>query len=335
MLVRGTYAEGFLAPSLAQLAQDDIFRTNTGRTDRYRFPVTADTFVDGPSANTRELRAGNPNLRPEESESYSAGVVMEVPFLRGLSISVDWWQVDATDRIGRNGIQNLIDEDTALRLAGNTAGSPSIVRRPFDPAEQGLWNAYNAANPSAQRTPIGAIDYVRDDYFNIARRALSGYDIGVEWKGPRSQFGRFTLKSDISFLEKFDDQNLPGDPVSHRVGENDKPDYKLNTSVEWSKGPWVANLFINHVPAVDNADSDGDIVVNGQTVEWRLDSWTTYTVGIGYRFQKGWLKDTRLKIGSRNILNEDPPLAPSAQGFDSAIHNGRGRYSYIEITRSF
>jgi iron complex outermembrane recepter protein len=335
VMLRGTYAEGFLAPSIAQLAQDDIFRTNTGRTDRYRFDVTGDTFVDGPSANTRELRAGNPNLQPEKSESVSFGIVAEIPKLRGLSISLDFWEVETKDRIGRNGIQNLIDEDFALRQAGNTTGSPSIIRRPFDPAEQSFWDAYNARNPNARRTPIGAIDYVRDDYFNIARRKLAGYDVGLEWRAPRSDFGQFNVKGDVSFLEKFEDQDAPGGAVTERVGENDKPDYKLNASVRWDRGPWSVDFFVNHIPSVDAADSAGDIVVNGQTLEWRLKSWTTYNASVGYRFDSGWIRNTRVRVGARNLFNEDAPLAPSAEGFDSDVHNARGRYTYLEITKSF
>src|SRR5690606_18986802 len=45
---------------------------------------------------------GNPNLRNEEADTYTFGVVLNSPFsgaLENLTLSVDWYQVEITDAI--------------------------------------------------------------------------------------------------------------------------------------------------------------------------------------------------------------------------------------------
>ena len=86
-MVRSSYNEGFHAPNLAQLFTGTLIRTVTGSTDTYRSPVTGLT-TDGPS-NRRSVASGNRNLTPETSKGKSAGIVLEIPRVKGLSVSVD------------------------------------------------------------------------------------------------------------------------------------------------------------------------------------------------------------------------------------------------------
>jgi outer membrane receptor protein involved in Fe transport len=179
------------------------------------------------------------------------------------------------------------------------------------------------------------VDYVRDDYFNIANRHVAGFDVSLHWRSRDSGIGRFTLKAEGSFLQRFDDQDLPGDEPVDRVGEYDKPTNRLNGSVEWQNGRWSADVFVAHLPEVDAEDSSGDIVVDGQPLEWRIGSWTTFNASVGYKFSFGALKNTLFRVGGRNIFDTDPPLNPSADGFNSALHSARGRYIYAELRMDF
>ena len=76
LLLRSSYGKGFLAPTLYQLFTPQISGVSpTGQTDIIRCPVTHDTGFD---CNTQFaiIFGGNPNLKPEKSDTYSAGVVL-------------------------------------------------------------------------------------------------------------------------------------------------------------------------------------------------------------------------------------------------------------------
>jgi len=81
MMARASYNEGFHAPNLVQLYSGVRKSTATGSTDTYRSTVTGFT-IDGPS-NRRQISQGNRLLKPETSTGKSAGVVIDVPHVRG------------------------------------------------------------------------------------------------------------------------------------------------------------------------------------------------------------------------------------------------------------
>src|SRR6185436_7444431 len=89
----------------------------TGSTDSYRNPVTG-FITDGPS-NRRSVASGNRSLRPETSTGKSAGVVVDVPGVKGLSVSVDYWEIREKDLIASGG--GIADDTTALNVATQAA----------------------------------------------------------------------------------------------------------------------------------------------------------------------------------------------------------------------
>jgi outer membrane receptor protein involved in Fe transport len=52
---------------------------------------------------------GNPALRPEESDTTGAGVVLQPSFVPGLSASIDYWNYHISNAIGTTDAQNIVD----------------------------------------------------------------------------------------------------------------------------------------------------------------------------------------------------------------------------------
>ncbi|HPF27203.1 MAG TPA: TonB-dependent receptor, partial [Steroidobacteraceae bacterium] len=98
--VRGSFAQGFLAPNLVQINQGTITRRNQGDADPYRADVTASANDVGDTYRP-SLRFGNPNLDPETSDSYSFGIVFapREGALRGARLSADLWRIKSEDAI--------------------------------------------------------------------------------------------------------------------------------------------------------------------------------------------------------------------------------------------
>src|SRR6185295_9553118 len=171
VMVRGSYNEGFHAPNLAQLFTGTLIRTVTGSTDTYRSTVT-NAITDGPS-NRRSVASGNRQLQPETSTGKSAGFVVEVPGIKGLSVSVDYYEIRQKNLIASGG---GIADDTAALLAATQAalargtaigqidlgsgtanyqGDPSVVRLPVTAADITAFNTYNSTRaPGNQRAVV-------------------------------------------------------------------------------------------------------------------------------------------------------------------------------------
>jgi iron complex outermembrane receptor protein len=85
LLVRASYNESFRAPNLVQSNTSPLQRSVTGVSDPYRSEVTG-LITDG-STNRTVFRQGNNTLKPEEADTVSIGVVLEVPKVKGLTIT--------------------------------------------------------------------------------------------------------------------------------------------------------------------------------------------------------------------------------------------------------
>src|SRR5262249_54409124 len=83
-IFRASYGTGFLPPGLSQLISSppSVLTSDFGFTDPQRGgePVGDVDFVSG----------GNPNLRPEDSSSVSAGIIIEPRLIPNLRLSADW-----------------------------------------------------------------------------------------------------------------------------------------------------------------------------------------------------------------------------------------------------
>lgn len=265
MMVRGSYNEGFHAPNLAQLFTGTLIRTVTNSTDSYRSAVTG-LPTDGPS-NRRSIASGNPDLKPEESKGKSAGIVVEVPFVKGLSLGVDYWEIRQTNVIASSG---SIADDTAALLAATQAalaagqsissidlgsgssnylGDPAIVRLPVTQADRDFFAAYNASrSPGNQRAVVGAIDYIRTTYFNKSEEFVNGFDFDLTYRFPKWSIGNFTFNTTWTYLNDFHSYNAAGAPRTDLRDSNAStvggatPKWRGNASLSWRRSQWGAGI---------------------------------------------------------------------------------------------
>jgi iron complex outermembrane receptor protein len=265
VMVRASYNQGFHAPNLAQLFTGSLIRTVTGSTDSYRSAVTG-LPTDGPS-NRRSVASGNPDLQPEKSTGKSAGFVIEVPGVKGLSFSADYWEIRQSDVIASSGSINddrdaLIAATRAALAAGQAIGSidlgsgtsayqgdGAVVRLAVTQADRDFFAAYNATRAAAdQRAVVGAIDILRTTYFNRAEEFVNGYDFDVTYKFPRMALGNFTLNTSWTYLNDFHAYNSAGASRTDLRWSNSTnvggaaPKWRGTTTLSWRKRQWSASL---------------------------------------------------------------------------------------------
>ncbi len=271
VMVRASYNEGFKAPNLAQLFTGTLIRTVTGSTDTYRSAVTG-LITDGPS-NRRSVASGNRSLRPETATGKSAGIVVEVPGIRGLSVSVDYYEIRQKSLISSGG--GIPDDTAALQLATQNAlaagqaigsidlgsgtaayrGDQSVVRLPVTQADRDAFAAFNArqTNPGNQRAVVGAIDILRTSYFNRSEQFTNGFDFDVNYRFPSFAVGQFTLNTNWSYLNDFHGYaSATAARTEYRDGNSANvggatPKWRGGSTLTWRKKQWSGGFGFYYI----------------------------------------------------------------------------------------
>ena len=216
--LRGSAAESFRAPNLVQTNITPL-RRQIGAGDPYRAEVTG--LPTDSSAQRTVFRQGNEKLQPEQAKTALAGLVMEVPGVRGLSLNFDYYRLNQNDVIENIGAPGtLLRDELYLDLATQAAlaaGTPidqvdlgsgtagykgygAVKRRAVTAEDRAAFAAYNARQTSAaaRRAPVGEVESIIDNYINLSGRDIEGYEVGAQWRSPRTRLGSFALNTDIT-----------------------------------------------------------------------------------------------------------------------------------------
>ncbi len=279
ILVRASRNEGFLAPDLTRVYSPTQFsRTSPpGELDTVR----SNFFTGaGRPADTRVLtinyNIANRALQPEISKGTSAGLGFEVPGIKGLSLTIDYWEIEQKSLILTYGRDTSLDDsrlrsytqaqlaagvpvsqvDVGYRLApgdesGNYRGDPNTLRAKVTPADLALFAAANGSlAPSRQLAPlgplIGGVNTLRN---STGRNFTNGFDYTLRYQLPPTRLGQLRLAIEwAQFLNKFS-KLTPTDEKSDTVRNMDLPRTKISTNLTWRKGGWNASAsFTYHTP---------------------------------------------------------------------------------------
>jgi iron complex outermembrane recepter protein len=266
MLVRASYNESFRAPNLVQSNTSPLQRSVTGVSDPYRSEVTA-LITDG-STNRTVFRQGNDLLDPEEADTVTVGIALEVPGIKGLTVTADWWRINqnqvidnltATGQLQRD--ETLLDAATqaaiaagqspnTLDLGSGTAGykgNTKVNRATVTDADRQAYATFNSTRPATQqRAPVGRVISVIDDYLNLAGRDLEGIDFAVSYQMPRLEIGQFRFRAEGTYNSRFDEKLDEFSEVETVLQEDGRARWRANFSVTWRRDPWSAGWFTNY-----------------------------------------------------------------------------------------
>ena len=120
--------------------------------------------------------------------------------------------------------------------------------------------------------------------------------------------------------------------VEDLIGQNGRPEWKFTASLTWDLGQWTSGWYTSYVS--DFVDTSATYVDTDDY--WVVDEWLTHNLYVQYEFDKGGpLDGARVRIGARNLFDEDPPLADDRFGYNGSVHSNRGRWWYASIRKSF
>jgi iron complex outermembrane recepter protein len=359
LMLRGSYNEGFMAPSLAALYTSPrwTITAGAGDIDTYRNPYLA----EGPYV-MRTYFGGNPDLKAQQSQGRTFGFVMDVPGLDGLSVTLDYWKISRTNLLGQRSTAQISESDTALLQAytraqiaagvpvnqidtgsggANYAGDPDVVRFALTPEDRAAFAAYNAANPNNPAAPVGRILSRNQPFVNLSTSEHKGIDFGFRYLMPRQPWGRISVNSEWSWLGRSKSVLAPANvapTINNELYANGAAKWRSTSNIFWDNGPWTAGLGIYHVGKTHDSGATTTQAIYeslgrpswitpfttaGRTVyRYVIDPVVSYNLSLGYRFENPdskLLGDTRVRLGIANLTDKAPPLASGSFGYDPSV----------------
>jgi outer membrane receptor protein involved in Fe transport len=345
LMLRSAVSEGFRAPNLPQQFERGIIRSNT-RTDwvrceaRLRKGLISNFDACGDTVSVQSVRSGSETLMPEESENFTAGVVVQPHFIPerfgNFTVTADFWQIDQTDVIGIFGDSNHVTLDYLRRVQGGE--NPLLIRAAPTADDIALFDGSGLA-------PAGQILQAIDNYRNLSPREADGYDVGIFYNLDDTSWGDFDVKLNFAKLATFFqtpgpeqqelldaqadgtiDGTIPIVGAESLIEENGRPKWRASATVTWRHGDWGLGYYLGYVGPVNDTSA---LLADGTL--FRVDEFLTHNFYVQYTV----LGDVRVRIGARNITDEQPPIADTDTGFIGDLHSPRGRTIYAKITSRF
>lgn len=345
--LRGSYSEGFKAPNLEQVNATVVTRSNN-RTDyiRCEADLRAGRITDfancSQSTAVISQRSGNPDLRPETSKSWSAGIVLQPEFLQprhgSLTFTADYWSVKQSGIVGLFGDANSLVQDYLLRTQGSS--NPNVVRAA--PTTDDI-----AAFAGTGLDPVGQILYVKDAYRNLLPQEASGIDLGLIWTMRDTGIGDFTLNLNAAYLRKFYLEPAPDisalmaaqaageiNPAISIGGGGDllrqdgKPEWKASGSLTWSYGAFQIGAYTQYTGSVEDTG-----LIDGDGNPWVVNDTMTFNLYFQTTVEQDGMRPFTFRIGARNLFDTNPPL--SSHGYMASLYNPYGRYLYASVHTEF
>jgi outer membrane receptor protein involved in Fe transport len=266
--------------------------------------------VDDPRTSVQEsipvttFSGGNPNIKPEKADTFTAGVVLRPNFAPGLSASVDWYRVEIRGAIGRVGLNE-------------------VLRRCLVDKEDQFCQLVTLVNDVP--TNVG------DQYVNVAKSNVQGIDFELDYHTRLRMFGGGMESLDgrvlASYLINRSDTGAPTptnptgavtrfDGVTGLAPDSGAPglypSFKANANVTYRNGPFTGFLQARLIGAGLRARLIGgaparegtNIAENNVPAVVYLDARVAYDFDIAGA-------DIEMFASATNLLDRSPPVTGS------------------------
>ncbi|BCV36363.1 TonB-dependent receptor [Shewanella chilikensis] len=294
LMLRAVAATGFRAPNVSEL-----YGGNTGSYD----------YLTDPWGNEQDPQilvnyTSDENLEPEESESYTAGLVYSPHFIDGMSLTLDYWRFRVTNAITR------LDAQKGLKdcYAGNQLACDT-----FKITSDGDLSDFT--NPL---TNVGSQNTSGID-FNLA---YSFEGLGLDWK----------INNDLTYLLEFEQDGVSYDgTIDGNFGAY--AEVRNNFSIQASRGDWSLMYYNRYIGKMDDIYTDYDQNDNPFTAVAKADAVMYHNIVGTYHFTDG----LTASLGVKNLTDEEPSFVSNGSdaGTVPEVYDTIGRQIYGGVTYKF
>ena len=266
------------------------------------------------------ITGGNANLTEETADTWSVGMVYQSqfqnPLLSGMSVSLDYYNIEITNVIG------TVGASAQLQGCFNAQGQNPT----FDP-NNGYCQLFR------RDALTGNVTQARELNQNLATLKTSGIDGQFDWRVQLADvgapdWGSLNLNVVVGWLDTWQRQDTAGGPFVNRTGTIDSvfgntfPEWKMLTSLNWSMGSFGAGVRWRRVGEMTQFGTENVLEplhyfdLNG--------SWAVNDTVV-------------LRAGVNNVTDEEPRVySPGVQAnTDPSTYDVLGRRYYVGLTARF
>jgi iron complex outermembrane receptor protein len=243
---RGTYAQAVRAPNIAELFSPetttfnfitdpcDINELNNGTSTREGncadlltgLGIDPTTFLPSNTTQatlfTEGIYGGNRELSEETATTWTAGLILRPEFASGLSVALDWYDIE---------IEDAINTPEAQEVAQLCVDNPSLD------------NPYCGGINRDPDTGYIVGFTVRPD--NVASFRTAGLDVSINYQIDTESLGGFHVQLVGGYLDRLEFISVPGAEVDNDLEEQYFPKFSATMDVSWTRGPLTLAYGLN------------------------------------------------------------------------------------------
>ena len=315
LVLRGSYNTGFRVPNFNQLFFGITESPYSGKdlVDPSKCATTVVSTAPGCESITPNiLTGGKPNLGPEESKQWTAGIVWEPN--ANFNVSVDYWDIRREGTVQTLSLTQLVDNYTLFP------------------------NAF-------LRDAAGNLEFIDRRWINAGQTITKGVDINARLNG-RLADARWSVVLDGSYLVEKKSRLLASSPFgASEVGRFTRADdlglrWKHTLTGTYSRGDWVGTLQNQYKSGYVDAVLPG--IANGSIVppDWnpKVKAYQLWNTSVAYT----GIKNMTLTLGVKNLLDKDPPFSAAYDGntgagssWEPRVADPRGRSYTLQVNYKF
>ena len=217
VLVRASYAESFLAPSLKQLFGGQEQGAESVDCTAVPLNEVCAAFNNTTLANFpyQEVSGSNPNLKPETGKTYNIGLILEPA--PEVSIGLDYWLIKKKDEISTLSVESAAARGDVGRSAQNEA-----------------------------------LVFVTNQ--NVAAAKVEGIDVDLRLRLGNTPFGKLSVRNAATYYIKSQKQFEEGGPFFEYVNSFLTPRWRNNLNVNLESGPWSTSFIVRTTASMKDTD---------------------------------------------------------------------------------
>lgn len=247
------------------------------------------------------LTGGNPNLKPEQADTLTYGLVWTPSFVKGLTVAIDRFQIKMEDII------TTVSRQDAVNLCYDQGLLCSVVTR-----------GTNVQVPGANYVLTG----VNERLENVAKLNVYGTDIDIRYSfNLPSGLGQMNLGLLTTIYDEAV-QTVVGAPINllgaAGGSTTDQGWVKMtaNANIGWRWGDFNANWNIRHI---GEADMSNATTAAGYP---KIPAHTYHNLRVGFQLNK----NAELYAGITNLADKQPPFFASGSSGTQALDTVPGYY---------
>ncbi len=252
------------------------------------YPSVDPATFQGPASSIPGHLVGSQQLRNEQADSWTAGLVLQPDWAEGLRMAVDYYRIDLSDIIDSVGPSDIL--------------SGCFDADAFDASNVAHANAYCSM---VQRDPVTAMaeslntTFLNGPYINFRGwTAEASYRLALDRLGWGK--GQLDLGVYAYFPQVWERAAAPGVPAVDSANTGGGESRQYQWTARYSSGPWTLGTTATYTPSRPVAPN---ITVESRDY-LRMDGYLSVNANVGYRFNERW----RMNLSVDNLTDDIGPF---------------------------